>query len=289
MKYITPERYKKDMIRFIRWLQSNQKHYSTSTINDTLRRIRRLMHHIDLTKEDLEYYALYFHREMENGRSRIAINSDIKAINRWFKFMGWNIELREYRTRKQGAKKVPNKEQVKKILKAEWKNPGETARNRLILKLLTMGLRVSEVASLNIEDIETNIIHIRESKSGASRDVHIKKKLYDEIQRYIRLYRIHSDAKALFTTRQGRITTKTIRKIVKDAGKIAGVEWLHPHALRHYAAMRLVLKNYSLRLIQEYLGHKDIKTTQIYIEGLKLNQEWKEKLEKIDILTEVET
>ena len=288
MRYQTPEKYQKEMVKFIRFLQTHQKHYSTKTISDTLRRIRRLMYSIDLDKEDLEYYALYFYHEMERGRHKTAINSDIKAINRWFEFKGWNIYLKTYSTRKQGAKKIPTKEEVKKILKAEWRDPSKQARNRLILKLLTIGLRVGEVAALNMEDIENQIIHVKESKSGASRDLHITKKLYNEIQRYINIYRIHSDNKALFTTNQGRITDKTIRNIAKEAGKQAGVRWLHPHALRHFAATQLVLKEYSLRLIQEYLGHKDIKTTQIYVDGLKLNIEWKEKLEKVNILKEVE-
>ncbi len=288
MKYQTPEKYKEDMVKFIIYLQTSKKHYSDTTINDTLRRIRRLMHHIDLYRQDYEYYALYFHGEIERGRRRTAINSDIKAINRWFEFKGYGIKIPEYRTRKQGARKVPTKEEVKRILKVEWRNPATNARNRLILKLLTMGLRVGEVSALNIEDIENQILHIKESKSGASRDLHITKKLQEEIERYIRNHRIKSDNKALFTTPQGRISTKTIRQIVKEAGRKAGVEWLHPHALRHFAGTQLVLKNYSLRLIQEYLGHRDIKTTQIYVEGLKLNIEWKEKLEKINILKEVE-
>ena len=275
MRYQTPPKYKKEMSKFIIFLQANQEHYAPTTINDTLRRIRRLMHYLDMNKKDLEYYALFLYNEMQNGRSKSALNSDVKALNRWFKFKGWNIKLKEYNIRKQGARKIPTKEEVKQFLKLKWKDPGKEARNRLIFKFLIMGLRIGEVARLNIEDIEETILHIRESKSGASRDLHITKKLYEEIQRYIKIHRIHSDSKALFTTAQGRITTKAIRQIVKEAGKKLGIEWIHPHAFRHYAATQLVLKKYSLPLIQQYLGHKDIKTTQIYIDGLKLNIEWK--------------
>ena len=289
MRYKLPENLKKEFDAFVIWLQSNNKYqYAPMTVVDTERRTRRLSNFIDLTQVHEEsYYSLYFYKEQAKGRGKQALNSDIKALNRYFLFKGWEIKIMEYSVRTDTLPKVPTTAEVKAILHARWQSPATTFRNRLILMYLFMGLRVSEVVSLNIEDVSEKGIHIRNTKAGASRMITMPSQLWKETQEYIQNYRVISDDKALLTGPKGRLTTQTIRKICKESGKQAGVPWFHPHAARHYAAVKLLEEDVRETYIQIYLGHADLRTTQRYLRGLRASQQIENVLAKINVLKEV--
>jgi site-specific recombinase XerD len=55
-----------------------------------------------------------------------------------------------------------------------------------------------------------------------------------------------------------------VRKMVKREGRMAGIEQMHPHALRHWCATRLVRSGVNLRAVQVHLGHASVSTTQLY-------------------------
>ena len=66
----------------------------------------------------------------------------------------------------------------------------------------------------------------------------------------------------------GRLKPEVVKKLITDAVKAAGVPQLHPHAMRHYCATRLLKMGVDMRKVQIHLGHGSIKSTQRYIHML---------------------
>jgi len=144
-------------------------------------------------------------------------------------------------------------------------NSTKNIKHRLIIKLLYgCGLRVSEIIGIKTKDVnfKENLIKINLSKGNKNRFVKIPDSIKKELERYIKL----DDSEYLFeSNRGGKLTKKTIAKIVQNSAKKAGIQKrVYPHLLRHSFATHLLEQGTDLRIIQRLLGHSDIKTTQIY-------------------------
>ena len=126
------------------------------------------------------------------------------------------------------------------------------------------GLRVSEIVNLKKEDVNFDecLIKVRLSKGKKDRFVKIPDSISKELISYCELL----DNKFLFeSNRGGKLTTKTIQMIIKNACRKSGIKKkISPHSLRHSFATHLLEQGTDLRIIQKLLGHSDIKTTQIY-------------------------
>jgi len=128
------------------------------------------------------------------------------------------------------------------------------------------GLRVGEITSLRRNDVNFNegLIHVKLAKGRKDRFVKIPDSLIEELKNYYNF--INGDI--LFeSNRGGKLTIKSIQKIVQNSGKKAGVKKrVYPHLLRHSFATHLLDSGTDLRIIQKLLGHSDIKTTQVYLQ-----------------------
>ena len=126
------------------------------------------------------------------------------------------------------------------------------------------GLRVSEIINLRKEDLNfsESLLHIRLSKGKKDRFIKIPESIDKELQSY---FNINENEFLFPSNRGGGLTTATIRAIVENAGRKAGIKKeVYPHLLRHSFATHLLENGTDLRVIQKLLGHADIKTTQIY-------------------------
>lgn len=149
-------------------------------------------------------------------------------------------------------------------------------RDRSILELLfSTGLRVAELANLNHSDIPKNKpdgceLSIR-GKGSHIRTIYISKRAYEWLMRYLDARR--DKEKSLFIAYRGknddmigrRLSVRSIERTVKKyAAQIGLPIKVTPHVLRHSYATDLLLQGVDLRIIQEFLGHRNIATTQIY-------------------------
>jgi len=133
--------------------------------------------------------------------------------------------------------------------------------------IYSAGLRVGEVVKLMIEDIdpERKLIRIKGAKGRKNRYTLLSDVALETLREYWKEYR---PRKWLFPgqDRERHITTRTVDKIFANAYKGAEIlKTASVHALRHsFANTRLLESGVDLRYIQEILGHKSSKTTEIY-------------------------
>lgn len=146
-------------------------------------------------------------------------------------------------------------------------------RDRALLELLySCGLRASEVASINTEDVKPTLgVVLVTGKGNKQRLVPIGKPAMDAVNRYLAdcrpllLSTRVRDTGRLLLSRTGRpLERVAVWQIVKRAAHSAGLSKVHPHVLRHSYATHLLAGGADLRVVQELLGHADIGTTQIY-------------------------
>lgn len=142
------------------------------------------------------------------------------------------------------------------------------ARDKAILEVLyASGLRVSELCSLSIQDLEEEFVRVK-GKGGKERIVPIARKAVQAIDHYLLHFRNQADGKeeALFVTTKGkRIDRITVWSRVKFyAKKMALAKRISPHTFRHSFATHLLENGADLRIIQELLGHSNIGTTDRY-------------------------
>jgi integrase/recombinase XerC len=144
-------------------------------------------------------------------------------------------------------------------------------RDKAILELMySSGLRVSEVASINLSSISFEKAEVRVMGKGRKeRIVPVGRKAVEALKRYLKVRgAVCKDdrQKAMFlNVRGGRLTTRSIQRIVQNAGLIAGLyKHVHPHTLRHTFATHVLEGGADLRDIQELLGHSRLSTTQKY-------------------------
>jgi integrase/recombinase XerD len=151
-------------------------------------------------------------------------------------------------------------------------------RDRAILELLYgSGLRVSELISLSIEDINLGESFIKVyGKGQRERIVPIGSKASKFLRIYTeeirpRLQRSSKDSSFLFlTNRSTPFTRQGLWKIVKGYSRKALIgKNITPHVLRHSFATHLLYNNADLRSLQEMLGHANVTTTQIYTQVTK--------------------
>lgn len=146
-------------------------------------------------------------------------------------------------------------------------------RNYAILILfLSCGLRLSELVSLNLSDIDSEFITIN-GKGNKQRNIYLNKVCKDAVDDYVKNERnvenlTDDGKKALFTSRNGnRISRRMVQTIVEKQLLIAGLgdKNYSTHKLRHTAAT-LMHKHggVDIRVLQEVLGHENLGTTQIY-------------------------
>jgi integrase/recombinase XerC len=142
-------------------------------------------------------------------------------------------------------------------------------RNRAIVELLYgAGLRVSEAASLSLEDLDLRVRTVRVMGKGSKeRLVPIGEKTAETLGAWIRCRRLLSPrTDALFVNREGqRLSARSMQTIVRKLSLRIGTRGgISPHALRHSYATHLLDSGAGLREIQELLGHASLKTTQKY-------------------------
>jgi type 1 fimbriae regulatory protein FimB len=159
--------------------------------------------------------------------------------------------------------------EVEKLLAAAKGSRNEARDKCLILLMFRHGLRVSEAVGLQLSavDLEGRSLHVARLKRGLSTTHPLRQ---DEL-RALRVWitqrtRMNPDTKALFISeRRQPLSRKTAWVLIRDYGEAAGLALpAHPHMLRHACGFALADQGADTRLIQDYLGHRNIQHTVQY-------------------------
>ena len=149
-------------------------------------------------------------------------------------------------------------------------NDIEAIRDQAIYELLySSGLRLAEALGLTISDVHGIPEELRIlGKGNKERIVPVGKKARDALSQWMeqRSEWDRAQTDRLFITKKGQsVSPRTIQRRLDLRAKAAGLDQhVHPHALRHSAATHLLESSGDLRVIQEFLGHQSLTTTQIY-------------------------
>ena len=125
------------------------------------------------------------------------------------------------------------------------------------------GLRLDEVRNLKWQDIDFDrgIIHVKTAKGEKERVVFLHSKLKEMLE----IYGANKQGLVFISQRGRKYNKRTIQQIVKNAARKAGIKKkVTPHTLRHSFATHLLEAGVDIRYIQQLLGHKSLRTTQIY-------------------------
>src|SRR3989338_1333399 len=177
--------------------------------------------------------------------------------------------------RKERLIKFLDIEQLRRLFESPNIETVSGLRDRAVLEaLFSTGLRVAELTALNTkqlasalnrDDFELGVI----GKGGYPRVVYFSDRALHWLKKYIQ--KRQDDDESLFINFKGpkkdsrRISVRGIEMIVEKYSKVAGIPFLAtPHTLRHSFATDLMNKGVDLRIVQEFLGHRNIATTQMY-------------------------
>ena len=148
----------------------------------------------------------------------------------------------------------------------------------LVLAMYRHGLRVSEATGLRRAEVDLDRarLWVRRLKNGLSVEQPIAG---DELRAIKRYLATRSDALPwLFISERGQpLTRQAVNYLIAAAAARAGLPPVHPHMLRHSCGFYLANRGYDLRLIQDYLGHRDPKHTVRYtrVAGSRFEGLWR--------------
>ena len=155
---------------------------------------------------------------------------------------------------------------LKRLLSVQSKSYQELRSIAMIEIMYSCGLRVSELVKLNISDMDLSEGFVRvKGKGGKMRFSPIGSDAIKAIRLYL-AKRPNAETRALFVNNnENRISSRTVQNTVKIRALEVGISVnIHPHMLRHAAATHFLQSSHDLRSVQEFLGHKSIKSTQVY-------------------------
>ncbi len=227
----------------------------------------------DLNGRLLRGFVAARHRQGIGGRS---LQRNLSAIRAFFRYLLDQGKVKnnpaEGITAPKTSRKLPkvlDVDQTTQLVEIEGNN-NLAVRDKAMLELIySSGLRLSELVSLDINDIDFNdrILTVT-GKGKKTRSIPVGQHAIEAIKNWLKNRRsiAAGEEQALFVSNRGkRISPRSVQQRLKQWAVKQGLPThVHPHMLRHSFASHMLESSGDLRAVQELLGHTDISTTQVY-------------------------
>lgn len=229
----------------------------------------------EVTEEDLKSFVGYL--ETKNFKAA-TISRNIASIKAFYHYMMKErlvaSDISDVIHAPKVEKKLPgilSIEEAARLVEQPHADTPKELRDRAMLELMyATGIRVSELVSLKISDINMQMGVLKCKDGSKERMIPFGNKAKKALLRYLSQGReallMDYDAPELFVNCSGQAMSRQgFWKLIKAYAKRAGIdEDITPHTLRHSFAAHLVENGADLRSVQEMMGHSDIATTQVY-------------------------
>lgn len=228
-----------------------------------------------VSKKEIEGYITYLN---ELGRAATTVSRSIASMKAFFGYLCEKGVLTVNPAMGIKSPKIEKKRpdiltinEVDALLKQPSRNTPKELRDKSMLELLyATGMRVTELITLRMEDVNIKLEYIVCHDRKKERLIPFGSEAKNALVKYLNQGRpllVDGESDVLFPNCSGgEMSRQGFWKLIKSYGKKAGIKSeITPHTLRHSFAAHLVENGADLKAVQEMLGHSDISTTQIYM------------------------
>jgi integrase/recombinase XerD len=255
----TLESYRRDIMQYADYIEENHMNY-TKTSN-----------------EEIEEYMDYL---KEEGKKASTISRNLASIRSFYQYLVRTKKIKNDPTENIQSPKVEKKipsvltsQEVELLLEQPKDVDLKGTRDKAMLEFAyATGMRVTEIISLNIENVDLEQGFVICNTVGKKRNIPLGSISLKALKEYVEKARPilikDENEKALFVNVNGkRLTRQGFWKIVKYYKEQAHItKDITPHVLRHSFATHLLQNGADLKAIQTMLGHSDISSTQVYMQ-----------------------
>ena len=267
-----------------------ERHASQNTVASYLRDVTQFADYLtarglELLEASAETVQAYMDWMLSRGKSAASVTRFLASVKSFYNFQIFSGKLKANPAKGIAAAKVKRKypeiltsREVDLFLEQPQCVDAKGFRDHAMLELLyAAGIRVSELITLDLDDLNRAAGFIHCSGKGRERIIPLYRTAVKALQDYVWKIRPQlvsgEEETALFVNMNGeRMSRQGFWKIIKHYQGKAGIQKeITPHTLRHSFAAHLLENGADLRSIQEMLGHADISSTQIYTHVVKGN------------------
>ncbi len=277
------------MCEFVEYLQ-NEKKVSANTLQSYTRDIKQFGEYIAVNSLDVAritktHIITYMHSMQKSGRASASVSRSLASVRAFYNYLivkdfvsvnpAYNLEAPKQ------EKKLPyilSSEEVERLLcspESIIPQNSKCIRDKAMLELIyATGIKVSELISLDVDDVDINLGYIRCANEHSARIIPLGHVAVAALKAYLGKVRdgmCREVEAALFVNCNGsRLTRQGFWKLIKEYAKRAQISGdITPHTLRHSFAAHLIENGADLASVQEMMGHKDISSTQVYTKLVK--------------------
>ena len=244
---------------------------SEKTIYQYIRTVRKLSETIQKPFKEMGAYDVRFYLAMEQERGVSARTRENQRANlsAFFQWMTDDEIIPKNPIAKLKPIKYPDEVRTPftDVEIDALKGGCRTLKERAIVEmLLSTGVRVSELASMDVKDINTDnlSVHVVHGKGAKERVTYTTAVSAKHLLRYLG-ERPETGPALFYNLKHERLNTGGIQYILKEIAKRSGVANVHPHRFRRTFATNLARRGMEVQEIQRLLGHSNINTTMTYV------------------------